>query len=466
MIEGLKPYPEMKESGVPGVGAVPAHWEVLRAKHMFREVDERSEEGSECHLAMSQQRGLVPRSSLARGSLVSASYAGGRLVRTGDIVLNRLKAHLGVFAQAEQGGVVSPDYTVLRPRAPMVPRFFAELLRSDRYRGELRTRTRGIVEGFWRLYTEDFYGISLCHPPLEEQALIVRFLDHADRHVRRLIAAKQRLSKLLEEQRRAVIDAVLTRGHRAASRRPSGVHWIGEIPAGWEVVPLRRRWRVLDCKHLTVPFVDDGEYPLASVREVQSFDLSLAKAKRTTAEWHALLTEGDRKPRNGDVIYCRNVVVGAAAVVGPADDCAMGQDVCLIRSDAENGRFLNYYLRSPMMARQLALVLIGSTFNRINVADVKALLTLVPPRTEQDGIVAHLDRALVNINQADGQARAEITLLREYRTRLISDVVTGKLDVRAAAAALPDEVDPTEPVDDADADEAEDLDEPADESAE
>jgi len=117
-----------------------------------------------------------------------------------------------------------------------------------------------------------------------------------------------------------------------------------------EIVSIRRRWNVIDCKHLTVPFVDDG-IPLASVRETQSFELNLESANRTSQEWYEQLIEGGRRPCVGDLIYCRNVSVGAATLVTIEDVFAMGQDVCLIRSATENQRWLNYFLRSKAMGR-------------------------------------------------------------------------------------------------------------------
>jgi type I restriction enzyme S subunit len=289
-------------------------------------------------------------------------------------------------------------------------------------------------------------------PPLAEQAAIVRFLDHADRGIRRAMRAKQKLIALLGEEKRAVIQDAVTRGLDPNARlKPSGVDWLGDVPEHWEVLPLRRRWTVTDCKHLTVPFVEDG-IPLASVREVQTFELSLANAKRTTMEWYELLIEGGRQPHLGDLIYCRNVSVGAAAVVTTEERFAMGQDVCLIHSRSENQRYLNYFMHSPAMERQLMSLLIGSTFDRINVADIKNLVIVVPLRAEQKAIAAHLDRELASADAAIGSAREEIDLLREYRARLVADVVIGKLDVREVARRLPDEDDEPEPLDELDVD--------------
>jgi type I restriction enzyme S subunit len=209
----------------------------------------------------------------------------------------------------------------------------------------------------------------------------------------------------------------------------SGLLWLGEVPEHWSVVSLRRRWTVTDCKHLTVPFFERG-IPLASVHEAQSFELKLDSCNHTTEEWYDHLIEGGRKPHVGDLIYCRNVSVGASAIVVQEYVFAMGQDVCLIRSLSENQRWFNYYLHSKAMAGQLALILVGSTFRRINVNDIKALLIPVPPRNEQDQISDYLDKELEQIEAAVAHCLQQQVILREYRTGLISDVVTGKLDVK------------------------------------
>ena len=177
---------------------------------------------------------------------------------------------------------------------------------------------------------------------------------------------------------------------------------------------------------------------MASVRQVQSFELDLGAANHTTREWFDVLTEGGRTPKVGDLIYCRNVSVGSAALVTTEEDIAMGQDVCLVRSKYENQRWLNYYLHSSVMSHQLKLVLVGSTFNRINVEDIKALLILVPPIAEQGGIASFLDDETKRLDALIWNCRKQQEAMREYRTRLIADVVTGKLDVRKAAAELPD----------------------------
>lgn len=136
---------------------------------------------------MSQVHGLVPSQSLGRKSLQSESYAGGKLVAESDLVLNRLKAHLGVFARAKQTGVISPDYSVFRTKSDVSVPYCELLFKTPFYVAEFRRRTKGIVEGFWRLYTDDFYDVSALIPPRTEQDQIVAYLRAQDVHIARLI---------------------------------------------------------------------------------------------------------------------------------------------------------------------------------------------------------------------------------------------------------------------------------------
>ena len=207
---GLHDDISTKNSGVEWIGDIPEHWQTMRCKYLLSERDERSKEGTEQHLSMSQKYGLVPDSQIDERRMLSESYVGGKLCYKDDLVLNRLKAHLGVFALAPQSGVISPDYTVLMPNTEIILPSFAEtVLKSVRCRGELRIRVRGIIEGFWRLYTADFNTIVLPVPPLDEQVgimkYIVEFRGKAKKYENMLT---QEISGLQELKTRLISDVV------------------------------------------------------------------------------------------------------------------------------------------------------------------------------------------------------------------------------------------------------------------
>jgi len=207
---GLNPSAAMKDSGIDWIGQIPAHWRVKRNKHMFVEINERSARGEEQHLSMSQKLGLVP-ANLVEKSLASESYQGAKLVREGDLVLNRLKAHLAVFSLAPMEGLVSPDYSVFRPFVGgVVSDYFEILFKTSKYLGEFRLRVRGIVEGFYRLYTDDFMDCPLLLPPVDEQFAIVEHVRETSRKIEDAILIKQDQISALKEYKTTLINAAVT----------------------------------------------------------------------------------------------------------------------------------------------------------------------------------------------------------------------------------------------------------------
>ena len=209
VIRGLDPNVRLKPSSVDWLRDIPEHWEVIRARFLFKEVDRRSTTGEETHLSMSQVLGLVPSDQVEK-SLISDSYVGGKLCAKGDLVLNRLKAHLGVFAMAKQAGVVSPDYSVFQKRVDSEMEYFELVLRLPALRAELRIRSKGIVEGFWRLYSGDLFDIKLPIPPVAEQAAIVANLSHVTNSLDATIARTRSQIDLMNEYRTRLIADVVT----------------------------------------------------------------------------------------------------------------------------------------------------------------------------------------------------------------------------------------------------------------
>lgn len=211
MLRGISNNIVLKDSGEEWIGVIPEHWNVIRCKYVFSERDERSVAGEEEHLSMSQKYGLVPDSKLDERRMLSESYAGGKICYKDDLVLNRLKAHLGVFALSPQKGVISPDYTVLVPNTKRIlPAYGEAVLKSDMCRRELRIRVRGIIEGFWRLYTDDFNTIVIPLPPLKEQEQIMEYLSGMNGKFTALKKNLEQEIATLQELRTRLISDVVT----------------------------------------------------------------------------------------------------------------------------------------------------------------------------------------------------------------------------------------------------------------
>jgi type I restriction enzyme S subunit len=224
MIRGLKPYPTYKDSGVPWLRKVPEHWDIKRNKFLLREVNERSEDGSEELLTVSQYTGVSINIMLA---------------------WNR---SLGVSSFA---GIVSPSYSVFRTKTNSVePLFLHYLFRSPLFIGAFKTVSTGVVDSRLRLYPDVFLRLPSIVPPFSEQIAIVRFLGWVEQRIRRLIRARRKRIKLLEEYKEALIQKVVTgrfdvrTGQPYPAYKDSGVKWLGDVPEHWELKPLKRWVRI------------------------------------------------------------------------------------------------------------------------------------------------------------------------------------------------------------------------------
>lgn len=430
-------YPQYKDAGLSWVDEIPAHWQTRRNRFLFREVDLRSIHGEETHLSMSQIHGLVPSKSLGRKSLQSENYVGGKLVEKCDLVLNRLKAHLGVFAQAKQTGVISPDYTVLRPKGEATVEYYESLFKTPIYVAEFRRRTKGIVEGFWRLYTDDFYNISALLPPPEEQNQIVAYLRAQDKHIARLIKAKRDLIGLLTEQKQRIIDHAVTRGlDTSVSLRSSDVEWLGDIPKHWNVALLKH---IADVRFSGVDKHSHGdETPVRLCNYTDVYkndriteDMDLMQATATAAEIARLTLKTD------DVIITKDSEspddIGVPAWVPkdlPGVVCAY--HLGLLRPEPERvmGEFLFLAIGSARIAQQFHILATGVTRFALGKHDVKNAVIALPPVEEQKVICDWITEECQPLDDAIARAEEEIKLIREYRDRQIADVVTGQVDVR------------------------------------
>ncbi|WP_457279901.1 restriction endonuclease subunit S [Polaromonas sp. P5_D5] len=209
--QGINASAPRRDSGVPWLDPIPAHWKVIPNRYVFREQNQRSLKGEEIHLSMSQRYGLVPAKELDIQTLQSESYDGAKLCREGDLVQNRLKAHLAVFGVAPCDGLVSPDYSVFRLRDQTnQPIFFERLFKAPGYLAEFNRRVRGIVVGFLRLYSEDFNAIPAIVPPADEQADIVKFINRVNEDFATMQGKIETEISALKEMRSALIAESVT----------------------------------------------------------------------------------------------------------------------------------------------------------------------------------------------------------------------------------------------------------------
>lgn len=419
----LPTYQVMKGSGVPWLGEVPAHWEVRRLKSLAMNVVQRSEQctGRDLYVALEHVEGWTGRLRNA-GSQIAFDGQTMRF-RSGDVLFGKLRPYLAKVTRPVRDGVCVTEFLVLRPRrATLVAAYLEHLLRSQPVIRAVAGSTFGakMPRADWQFVG----GMAIPLPPPPEQAAIVRFLGYTVGRIRRYIRTKEELIKLLEEQRQAIIHRAVTRGLEPDVRlRPSGVAWLGEVPEHWEISRVKTQFRCLNSRRVPLSATERGAMTLR-----------------------------------------RYDYYGASGVIDRVDDYLFDDNLLLIAEDGANlvlrhlplaiiarGRFWvnNHahilkprvgqleYLAGVMEALNYLPWISGAAQPKLTQDRLMSIAIAVPPRDEQERITASVTAATAGLRIAIERARSEMELLKELRTRLIADVVTGKLDVREAAAALP-----------------------------
>jgi type I restriction enzyme S subunit len=446
MIEGLKPYAEYKESGLNWLGQIPVSWETPRTKTRFRLSMEKSGIDHDKELLSVYTRiGVRPRKDLEQRGNKASTTNDYWVVRQGDIIVNKLLAWMGAVGVSHFDGVTSPAYDILRPVQKLEPDFYHLLFRTKLYLQLFKSRSRGIMDMRLRLYFDQLGQIPLICPPPDEQAAIVHFLDHANRKIDGFIRAKGKLIGLLNEQKQAIIHRAVTRGiHPDIPLQPSGVPWLGDIPAHWEVRKL------LTVADMIVSNVDKHSKPNEQrVRLCNYTDVYKNEVITNALNFMVASATKDEimkfKIRIDDVIVTKDSEewddIGVPSLVRhEADDLLCGYHLAMLRPRKQtlHGEFLLRCLQDRFVATQLHVRATGVTRYGLSHQGLKEVLLPIPNTGEQVAICAALTKNLSTFNTAIARAEREIALMQEYRTRLTADIVTGKLDVGEAAAKLPD----------------------------
>jgi len=414
-------------------------------KYVVRETDSRSTSGTEQLLRISQYTGVTQRrraDGAEEPDTRADSLVGYKRVEPNDLVINIMLAWNGSMGVSQYSGIASPAYCVYRFGRDVHPWYFHNLLRSPAYKARIKASSTGVVESRLRLYSDDLGRIEAILPPPAEQAAIVRFLDWANGRLERAIRAKRKVIALLNEQKQAIIHRAVTRGlDPSVPLKPSGIPWLGDIPRHWEVRRAKQLCAaIIDCKNRTPDMVAEGKFVVVRTTNIRHGSFHLAGSYTTDQRNYEIWTQRGA-PRVGDVFFTREAPVGEACLVPDRGDLCMGQRMMYFRPNPAvlDANFLLSSIYGPVVRRYIEIEANGSTVGHLRLGQVSALPLLWCPIDEQKEIVARITDKSAPLNAAISRFEREIDLLREYRTRLVADVVTGKLDVREAAAHLPDE---------------------------
>ena len=461
MMNRLRLYPRYRPSGIPWLGDVPVHWEVRRlrtvAEMRVSNVDKHTREGEFpvrlCnYVDVYKNDRITPMMPFMQATASKNEIEKFRLERDDVLITKDSETwnDIGVpsLVTASANDLLSGYHlALLRPGKEILGTYFAQCLQSKAVAYQFHVKANGVTR--YGLTHDGIKSVQLPLPPLAEQAAIVRYLDHADDRIRRYVDAKRRLIALLEEERQAVVNQAVTRGlDPNVPLKPSGVEWLGDVPAHWEVRRLRT------VAEMRVSNVDkhtrDDEIPVRLCNYVDVYKndhirdgIKFMSATASIAEIEKFHLDRD------DVLITKdsetwNDIGVPALVVETADDLICGYHLALLRpSEGVLGAYLFRALQTTGIAHQFHVQANGVTRYGLTHSAIQSIRISIPPLAEQAAIVEYLDKATASIDAATARARRQMELLDEYRTRLIADVVTGKLDVREAAAQLePDALEP------------------------
>jgi len=447
MIEDLKPHEALRPSDDPWLGEIPKHWSQKQLWSMSSPRVERNP-GNLPLLSVFLDRGVIPYGEgggqVHAPSLDLSNY---QVVHPGDFVLNNQQAWRGSVGVSRHHGIISPAYIVLRLNGELLPTFANYLFRCPRLVDQFVAASKGVGDIQRQVFWPFLRRVTVPIPSTTEQEAIVRFLDHANRRIDQFIRSKKKLIALLNEQKQAIIQQAVTRGlDPNVTFKESGVPWVSEMPAHWQLTPNRAYLRVrkvlVGARHL--------EYQLLSLtkRGVIIRDLSENKGKFSSDMGTS------QEVRAGDLVFCLFDVPETPRTVGLSSHNGMitGAYTVLECRDPAIARFLEaFYI--AMDDSKLLSPLYSGLRNTIPKDRLLGAKTPIPPAGERERILSFIAKETRAIQAGIDRTSAEIGLVQEYRARLISDVVTGQLDVRAAAASLPTfdtDVAPTESEDDED----------------
>lgn len=445
-------YEHYKDSGVEWLGEVPAHWETKRIKHLIRTFEQ----------GWSPQCEGYPVESIEEWGVLKVGCVNGGVFRrdenkalpdeiepipalgisAGDLLISRANTRelVGSAAVADQDypNLLLCDklYRVrLKPQF-CDPMFLGFYLGTEAARGQIELAATGASSSMVNIGQSTVLEMKLSLPAHEEQLQIAAFLRRETAKLDALITEQRTLIDLLKEKRQAVISHAVTKGlDPDVAMKDSGVEWLGEVPANWDMKRVKDcGCEVVDCKNRTPEPFDDGDYFVVRTSCVKDGQFNPEPGYRTDEanfiEWTA-----KGRPQAGDVLFTREAPTGEACLVPEGLDFCLGQRMMYIRPPKQVllSEFLLYSIYGGLARERISEKSKGSTVGHLRVGEVGELPLLLPPLDEQHALIGFVGAELSRLQSITIEAKTTIALLQERRSALISAAVTGKIDVRQAA---------------------------------
>jgi type I restriction enzyme, S subunit len=439
-----KVYESYKDSGVEVVENIPDAWEIKKIKHVTDIYGRIGYRGYTVNDIVSSEEGVI---SLSPSNIINNKLVTGKndtyiswdkyeespeiKVFMGDIIFVKT-ASVGKVAFVDNNlgpATLNPQLIVMK-NIKINKKFFFYVLSSNLIKNQVEQGLFGGVVGtLSQVKINNFY---ITIPSESEQEKIVDFLDAELDKVELVIFKKKKQIATLQQYRQSLITEAVTKGLDAeAPMRDSGVDWIGEVPEHWELCQLKRKMKLItDGAHIS-PETEDAQYNFISVVDLKKGKIDFENALKTNISSYNYLVRTGCKPQKGDVLLSKDGTIGKSVVV-ENEDFVVASSLIINRPnrDEVDSDFLSFLFQSNLVQRQLFSYLKGSALKRISLTNVKKIMCLFPPMSEQVSIANRLKESTDKIERLIDEIHDQIEILQNYSQSLIYEAVTGKIDVR------------------------------------
>lgn len=431
----MQRFSSYQPSGFDWLGEIPAHWTTRRAKYVFQEIDDRSISGNEELLSVSHLTGVTPRSEKNVTMFMAEDYTGAKLCQDGDLVINTMWAWMGALGVSAFTGIVSPSYGVYRqpePEKQLLPKYADWLFRTPHYVSEYTRRSTGVNASRLRLYPDRFLDMPVLIPSWDDQARIVTFLNQKTAEIDAAIAKKERLIKLIQEQKGILLNKALTHGlNPDGAIRDIGLECCGQVPAHWSTIRFKHCFSAIkDGLHHTPQKHAEG-VNFVSTQHVRNRQIDIQSASKISLKDYRL-GHPRIQPEAGDVLITLVGSIGFSAIVRDEHiPLSCTRHVGYVRpiESKINRDFLLYYTESPAFGSFINKNVSKTAQPSIYLSSIANHVMMLPPLDEQQPIVDWLDKNTGPFQRISEKATEQITQLEQMKQSLIADVVLGRIRV-------------------------------------
>ena len=444
-MKGFKRYERYKDSGVEWIGEIPEHWGISKIKYLPKYGHNNFIDGDWIESPYITNEGirLLQTGNIGVGVFKEQGYRyisketfrnlSCTEVYPNDVLICRLAHPVGracLAPELENRMITSVDVCILRPKDDIDKKYLVYYLSSNGYLEEMENQSRGSTRQ--RISRTQLGEVCVTLPPFLEQQAIANFLDQKNAEIDSLIADKEKLIELLQEQRQGIITQAVTKGLIPnVPMKDSGVEWIGEIPEHWEVKPLKRLTSFIS-RGITPTYVDVSSVKVINQACIYWEKLNIENIKYQKED----LDISKGRLYKGDLVInsTGTGTLGRAAIFNLEGSCIADTHVTIIRSDKNslNNRYLFYLLQTPKYQSYIYSALVTGATNQIELSreGLQNTIIICPFIEEQQAIANFLDQKTTEIDLLISDIKTQIFSLKEYRRSLITAAITGKIDVQ------------------------------------